>query len=106
MPAPYSVLNVTDTQNLYTLFKFANGSATNGTFMPIMLLVIWFIALIGSISEGRQASRAFIFASFVASILAIILSLIGMLSPQYMYFTFLMVAAGLVWYKLDNAPGI
>ncbi len=74
--------------------------------MPVMLGVIFFVALIGSISEGRQASRAFIFSSFVTSILAIILSLVGMLNSQYMYFSFLLVGIGIIWYKLDNAPGI
>lgn len=74
--------------------------------MPIMLLVIWTVAFVGAISEGRQASRAWIFSSFICAMLAIMLSLIGMLSSQYMYFTFLMVAAGIVWYKLDNAPGM
>jgi hypothetical protein len=74
--------------------------------MPIMLLSIWIVTFVGTISEGRQASRGFIFASFVSSILAIILSLIGFLNTQYMYFTFIMVGIGLIWYKLDNAPGI
>ena len=105
MPAPYNTMNSTDGTNLYSLFKFVNNSI-GGTFMPIMLLVIWMIAFIGSISEGRQASRAFIFASFLSAILSIILTLIGMLNRQYMYILFLMVGAGLIWDKLQNAPGI
>jgi hypothetical protein len=74
--------------------------------MPFVLLGIWFIAFIGVLSEGRSASRAFIFAGFVSSILAIILSLIGLLNPQYMYFSFLLVGAGVIWYKLETAPGL
>lgn len=106
MPAPYAVPTVNDTSNIYNLFSFVNSNSTGGHFMPIMLGVVWFVAMIGAIAEGRQASRAFIFSSFITSVLAMILSLIGMLNPQYMYFTFLMVAGGIVWYKLDNAPGI
>lgn len=105
MPSPYPVMSGNQSSNLYEIFKFVN-EGVSGIFMPIMLLVIWFIAFIGVLSEGRQASRAWIFASFISAILSIILTLIGMLNRQYMYFTFLMVAAGLVWYKLDNAPGI
>jgi hypothetical protein len=105
MPIPYQTINATDTTNLYTFFGYING-VTSGMFMPLMLAVVWIVALIGSISEGRQASRAFIFASFLTSILAILLTLIGMLSSQWMYFTFILVAAGMVWNKLDNAPGI
>lgn len=106
MPAPYATLNASDTRNLYNMFKFVNDGATGGLFMPVMLFVVWIIAFIGAISEGRQASRAWIFASFISSILAILLSLMGFLNSQYMYFTFIMVAAGLVWLKLDSAPGI
>jgi hypothetical protein len=74
--------------------------------MPMMLLVIWIVAFIGAIADGRQASRGFIFASFIVSILALPLALIGMLNSQYMYFSFLMVGAGLIWSKLSNAPGL
>lgn len=105
MPAPYPVMNGTEMDSLYGVFKFVNDGV-GGIFMPMMLLAIWLIAFIGALAEGRQASRGFIFASFFCSILAIILSLAGMLSSQYMYFSFLLVGAGLVWYKLDNAPGM
>ena len=71
-----------------------------------MLGVIWIIAFIGSLAEGRIASRGFIFASFLTAVLSIPLALIGLLNPQFMYFSFILVGAGLIWYKLDNAPGI
>jgi hypothetical protein len=106
MPAPYQTLTTNSTESLYSIFSFANNNLSNGVMMPLVLLAIWIIALVGAISEGRQASRAFIFASFVSAILSIILSLVGLLNPQYMYFSFLLVGAGVIWYKLDNAPGI
>jgi hypothetical protein len=105
MPYPYPTINGNQSDNLYHIFKFVN-EGVSGIFMPIMLLVIWFVAFIGALSEGRQASRGFIFASFICSVLAIILSLIGMLNVQYMYFSFLLVGGGLIWYKLDNSIGI
>jgi hypothetical protein len=104
MPSPYPTLTGNESENIYTLFKFVN-EGVGGVFMPLMLFVIWIVAFIGALAEGRQASRGFIFASFICSVLAIILSLIGMLNPQYMYFSFLLVGAGLIWYKLDNAVG-
>lgn len=104
MPTPYNVTGL-DTTNVYTLFRFINNGV-NGTFMPIMLAVIWIIAFIGALAEGRQASRGFIFASFISAMMAIPLALIGMLNSQYMYFTFILVGIGLIWYKLDNAPGL
>lgn len=106
MPTPYDVLPVNATGNLYNLFGFLNSNTTGGMFMPVMLWVIWIVAFIGSLSEGRQASRALIFASFIGSILSIMLAMIGMINSQWMYLMFLMVGAGVIWYQLDNAPGI
>jgi phosphoglycerol transferase MdoB-like AlkP superfamily enzyme len=105
MPYPYPTLGQNSSTNLYTIFKFVNDGISCAV-MPSILGAIWFIAFIGSISEGRQASRGFIFASFVVSILAILLTLIGMLSRMYMYFSFILVGIGLIWHQLQNAPGI
>jgi hypothetical protein len=104
MPVPYPTLTGNESTNLFTLTKFVNDGA-GGIFMPLTLLSIWFIAFIGAIVEGRQASRAFIFASFICSILGILLALIGLLASQYMYFCFLLVGVGLIWSILENAPG-
>jgi hypothetical protein len=104
VPTPYNVSSL-DASNAYTLFSFVNNGV-GGIFMPMMLLVIWIVAFIGAIADGRQASRGFIFASFIVSILAIPLALIGFLNTQYMYFSFLLVGIGLIVYKLQNAPGM
>jgi hypothetical protein len=96
-------LNYSD---LYSLTKTTNDVTPGGIMMPVMLGVIWIIALIGAISEGRQFSRAFIFASFMSALISIPMALIGLLSPNYMYFLFLMVAGGVVFDKLMNAPGM
>ena len=103
MPAPYSVPTGDETSNLYLLTKYLNGITP---VVASIIGVVWIVAFVGSISEGRQASRAFIFASFISSLLCILSTLIGLLNKQFMYFSFLLVAIGLVWYKLDNAPAI
>ena len=97
-----SALNYTD---MYTIAKSTNDVG-GGTMMPVMLAVIWIVALIGSLSEGRPFSRAFTFSSFIAALISIPMALIGMLNPNYMYLLFLLVAAGAVWIKLENAPGM
>ena len=103
MAAPYILPTANDTSDFFNLTKYL----TNLTdFMPVMLGVTWLVALIGSLVDGKPMSRAFIFSSFIASVLSIVLALVGLLNRQFMYFSFLLVAAGLVWYKLDNAPGI
>ena len=73
-------------------------------FLAIMG-VIWFIALIGSLADGRKFYRGFIFANFISSILAMILVLLGVLSRSYMYFFILMLAFGVVWAKLAESRG-
>ena len=74
--------------------------------MAVILGVIWVIAFIGAISEGRQASRAFIFASFICAILAILTTLMGMLNKEFMYFSFILVGGGMIWYYLQTSPGM
>ena len=104
MPTPYNTTAI-DPSDMYTLFSGINN-VVGGIFMPTMLGVIWIIAFIGALAEGRQASRGFIFASFIVSILSLVLALIGMINNQYMYFSFLLVGIGLIWSKLENAPGM
>jgi len=100
----FTLPTVNDTQDLFTVFKFVNDSASGGLFFPVILLAIWAIAFIGSIVEGRQAVRAWIFASFISGILGILLGIMGMLASQWMYLLILFVAFGVFWIRLQNAP--
>ena len=95
--AIYPVPAVNDTRDIELIFRWVNNTATGGLFFPIILLVVWFIAFIGAIAEGREASRAFIFANFISSVLGIILGLLGFLQPAYIYFTIILLAFGLIW---------
>lgn len=100
----FAVPNASNTRDVFEIFKFINNSATGGIFFPVILLVVWVIAFIGSLAEGRLASRAWIFASFISTILAILLALMGLLNPNYMYLLVLFVAFGILWIKLEKAP--
>lgn len=93
---------VNDTRDLELIFRWVNAEATGGIFFPIMILVVWAIAFIGAIAEGREASRAFIFANFITSVLGIILGLLGFLQPAYIYFTIILLGFGLIWAKLTK----
>jgi fumarate reductase subunit D len=99
----YQVLNTTDTKDLYTIFRYINNTATEGLFFPIMLLVIWIVAFLGVIADGRQLSRGFTFASFICAIIAILLVLLNVLTPIYMYFLFVLTAIGILWIYLSNS---
>ncbi len=104
MPNNFTLPTVNDTQDLFTIFQFVNTSASGGIFFPIILLAIWTIALIGSLAEGRQAVRAWIFSSFISAILAILLGVMGLLARQWIYLLILFVAFGVFWIRLQNAP--
>jgi hypothetical protein len=77
---------------------------SNFILMPVMLLVIFFISAIGMVFSGRSISRAITFSGFICSILGIVLSILGMLSTQYMYFCFFITGVGLIWTRLSEAP--
>lgn len=100
----FSLPTVNDTQDIFSIFLFINNTSSGGLFFPIMLLTIWAIAFIGSIVEGRQAVRAWIFSSFISAILAILLGIMGLLARQWIYLLILFVAFGVFWIRLQNAP--
>lgn len=104
MPNNFTLPNVNNTQDLFEIFKFINNTSSGGMFFPIILLVIWAIAFIGSVTEGKQAVRAWIFASFVAGILGILLGVMGLLGRQWIYLLILLIAFGVFWIRLQNAP--
>lgn len=101
--ATFPVPNATDMQDLESIFGWVNGTATGGIFFPVILLVVWAVTFIGSIAEGRQVSRGWIWANFSCAILGIILGLLGFLQPSYIYFFIILLAFGLIWFKLSNS---
>ncbi len=100
----FPIATVNDTKDMFTIFRFiSSDGVTDGLFFPIMLLVIWGIQFIGVISEGRQASRGWIFASFTATILGIILGILALLERKWIYLLILFVSFGVFWIKLQNS---
>ena len=96
----FTTPGINDTQSFFEIIRFVNDSATDGLFMPIMLLTIWIIAFIGSISETSQAYKAWTFASFIGTILAILMALMGFLDAKYIYLLVFSTAGGLAWTHL------
>lgn len=98
----YDTPTANETADLFSIFQFIHVKATEGLFFPIMILTIWLIGFIGAIAEGRPASRAFIFSSFISAVLGILLSLMGFLSITYVYFLILLIAFGIFWISLEK----
>lgn len=101
--AIYPTPTANETRDLFSIFQFVNDKATTGLFFPVVILSLWLIAFIGAIAEGRPASRAFIFSSFISTILGVLLSIMGFLSITYVYFLILLIAFGIFWIRLESA---
>lgn len=91
-----------DTRDLLSMFQFIS-EATGGLFFPIMILTLWVIQFVGVLAEGRPASRAFVFASFSATVLSIILGILALMAQKWIYLLVLMVSLGIFWLKLASA---
>ena len=102
-PTYYPVPNATDTRDLLSVFQWISQTATDGLFFPVMILVVWIVQFIGVLSEGRPASRAWVFASFTATILSIMLGILAMMAQKWIYLLVLMVSLGAFWIKLATA---
>jgi len=99
----YSLMTYNDTRDLFTIVKWTNNTASSGLLFPIILAALWFILFIGSLSEARQASRAWTFASFICAILGILLALMSFLDSKWVYLLVLMTAGGLFWMRLEGS---
>lgn len=99
----YPTPTANETADLFSIFQFINNKATEGLFFPIIILSIWLISFIGAISENRPASRAFIFSSFISTVMGILLAIMGFLNITYVYFLILLMAFGVLWIRLESA---
>ena len=88
-----------DTKGLSTLMKFVNDG-TGGLLAPLLIFALWIIIFVITIKEGT--ARSWIIASFVTAIISIPMAILNILSPHYMYITFILLAIGLVWVSLDK----
>ena len=102
-PTYYPIPNATDTRDLLSIFQFVSNDLTGGLFFPIMILVIWTVQFIGVLAEGRPASRAWVFASFTATVLSIMLGILAMMEQKWIYLLVIGVSLGAFWIKLSSA---
>lgn len=92
-----------DTRDLLSIFQFVNNDLTNGLFFPLMIVVIWTVQFVGVLAENRPASRAFVYASFTATILSIMLGLLALMEQKWIYLLVIAVSLGAFWIKLATA---
>ena len=97
--AYYDVPTGNETQGFYEIFQFIGNNTTDGLFFPSILLVIWIVAFMGT--KQFSSSRAFTFASFFCAMLSIIMGVLDLINPRYMYLCMILTLIGFVWLKLD-----
>lgn len=88
-----------DTKGVFEFFNYVNATATGGLFFPVIIFVIWIISFLAI--KQYSTSRAWTFASFFCSVLSIILAVMNLIAPVFMYFFIIFTAIGLVWLKLE-----
>ena len=97
-----TLTDINGTDDMYQIMTSANTISDN-IFMPVILLVTFIIWVLGAVSIGKPIHRSVLYASFICSILAILMTIMNWLSVGYMYFAFFMVAVGIIWTWLAEA---
>lgn len=97
----YAMPNVTNSEGFLGLIRFSND-ASDGIFMPLMVLVIYAVLFMISINI-TSAGKAFAFTSFICAVLSMPLTVLGLFASNYMYLLFFLTGVGVVWMKLENS---
>jgi len=97
--------NITDTESYYTFFRFVNN-AVEGLFFPVIILVIWIVSFTAMLFSGSydrpSGAKAWIFACFFCSILAVPLVVLDLMARKYMYILFVLLGIGVIWIILEG----
>ena len=88
-----------DTIGIFEFFNYVN-SVAGGLFFPVILLVIWIVTFVGT--KQYTTSRAWTIASTIISFISIPLAVAGLIAPRWMYMSFVLLAVGVLWLKLEN----
>lgn len=99
----FEILNSTDSVDIYSLMSAANRISGN-FLMPIILLTIFFVFVLGFLFSGKPIHRSLLYGSFVCSILSIMMTIMNWLATQYMYFSFTILAASVLWVWFQESP--
>ena len=90
--------NITD---MRTYFSWVSETSS-GVFFPSVLFGV-FIILFMMFRSSQTNGKAFLGASFLCMIFSVMLSVLGWLSPSYMYVAIVLTALGGAWAWLDDS---
>lgn len=88
--------------NVFDFFSYV--TLVDPIFFPIMVFIVIFpVALLSTLRFGF--ARAFVFASFFAAILNMVLVVVGLMSGWYLTTSLIMLALGVFFLHMSNSPG-
>jgi len=74
---------------------------SGGIFFPLLLLTLFLIIFVSTLRFGT--ARAWVFSSFICSVLSIFLVISKFLNPTYMYLLFISTAIGLLLLRISKS---
>lgn len=99
----YTTYKLPTEQNMTGLFDYFNWvqDVSNGFFFPMILFSLFIIIFI-AIKGTYTSSRAFVTSSFICTILAIMMGILGFLAQWAIYAFVILTAIGAIWAYIEN----
>jgi len=94
MAQPYNLTNISSSETLFELTKNAN-ELTGGLMGNLIIVTVFIIAFIGFKSTW-EGQRSFAGASFITALISIFVRILGMITDQVMFGTFLIAGISYV----------
>lgn len=99
---PIRLLNNSDTESWLTLALWT-GEVTGGSFWSVTILAIWTISMFSLILAQVSPARSLTGASFFCGVMSIPMAIVGLIPNAPMYLFGVLIGAGLLWMRLENA---
>ena len=96
MPQPYNLSVLTDTNTIVGLAQGAN-TISAGILGVVILLSVFFVLFMAM--KQYDFMRAIVASSFITTLVAIFLRLLGLITDTYLFGTILISAVVFIWLK-------
>jgi len=96
----YELPTESNMTGLFDYFKWVQN-VSGGFFFPLILFALFVIIFI-AIKGTYTSSRAFVTSSFICTVLAIMLGILGFVAQWVIYAFVIMTAIGAVWAYIEN----
>ena len=77
------------------------SDVSGGLLFPMVLLAIFAITFITGL-YSTSVGKALTFASFISMVIGIMLAVLDLLAPRYMYLCIVLLAIGVFWVRLED----